>query len=295
MSAQPVTPLVSESESAGSEEVDTLGEVSSFDLRSKNIFLTYPRCSLHPAEVYQYLKKKCKKYCPKFIYVAREAHEDGEYHLHALVQCTKFLRTRSPRFFDIASHHPNAQAARDPAKALDYCMKNPLEFHKHGTFLPQKPRTPKASTEASKDAKMKCIIDSATSKAEYLSMVRKAFPFEWAVRLQQFEYSASRLFPEVPPVYVSPYEHPPIATRTQQPTVVDWLESELYSVSPFAYSVHAGVSEEQARIDLRWMSDVSRTENLGPADEASTSVGQQELERLLGPEVLGLITTGSTQ
>nr|WOF76328.1 RepA [Bothriochloa barbinodis associated virus] len=297
MSAQPVSPLVSDSEGAGMGETGEVqsSPISAFELRGRDLFLTYARCPLEPAEVLQCLQNKCKKYTPTFIYVARESHADGDFHLHALIQCIKEFRTRSAKFFDLGSHHPNVQKSRNPKKTLDYCMKNPVKFHSYGTFVSPKPRKTKPTTEASRDAKLKQIISNATSKQEYLDMVRRAFPFEWAVRLHNFEYSASRLFPEVPPEYVSPYDPPPRATVEHQPTVVNWLQEELYSVSPLAYSIHAGVSEEQARLDLQWMADVSRLQNLEPVEEASTSADQQELERLLGPEVLDLITTGNTQ
>nr|AFN80691.1 RepA [Chloris striate mosaic virus] len=290
---------VSESEGEGSgtsvQVPSRGGQVTpgekAFSLRTKHVFLTYPRCPISPEEAGQKIAEGLKNKKCNYIYISREFHADGEPHLHAFVQLEANFRTTSPKYFDLDEFHPNIQAARQPTNTLKYCMKHPESSWEFGKFL--KPKVNRSPTQsASRDKTMKQIMANATNRDEYLSMIRKSFPFEWAVRLQQFQYSANALFPDPPQSYSAPY-----ASRdmSDHPVIGEWLQQELYTVSPQALSLHAGISEEQARIDLQWMSDLTRSGALESGDEACTSADQLVPVRPPGPEVLELITTGSTQ
>ena len=119
------------------------------------------------------------------------------------------------------------------------------------------------------------ISRTATNKSDYLTMVRKTFPFEWATRLASFEYSANKLFPDIPIEYVSPFTTEDLMCHEN---INDWLQSELYNVSTSAYSlVHP---QADAISDLQWMADVTRN----PQEDggASTSVDPVERARLAG-------------
>nr|AFN80638.1 RepA [Paspalum striate mosaic virus] len=280
-----------ESPGRGGQSIDAPSS-SCFKVRARNLFLTYSKCNLTAVFVLEYISSLLKKYCPTYIYVAQEAHKDGSHHLHCIIQCTKYVRTTSAKFFDVGEFHPNVQNPRMPKKALAYCKKSPISEAEYGVFQEiKRPRKKKADAPSTKDAKMAEIIKSSTNKEDYLSMVRKAFPFEWATRLQQFQYSAESLFPSAPPPYVDPFGMP---SQDAHPVIGAWLREELYTVSPYAYSIHNGVSEEQAKLDLQWMSELSRTEVLLNEDVPSTSADQIVPVRPLGQEVLEVITTGNT-
>nr|AIY33770.1 replication-associated protein [Eragrostis minor streak virus] len=192
-----------------SQDQDTLGSSSDgsrFRISSKQLFLTYPRCDLSPKDLGLELLQLLIQNKPKYIHVTQELHKDGFPHLHALVQLEKKLFTRRQTFFDQFLHgtkfHPNIQPARDASKVLGYITKQNGEEYIFGKpTLPKKKKT----TQEGRDQRMRAIIESSTSKQEYLSMVRKEFPFDWATRLMQFEYSASSLFPEPPVEYTSPF------------------------------------------------------------------------------------------
>ncbi|AEL29995.1 RepA [Paspalum striate mosaic virus] len=279
-----------ESPGRGGQSIDAPSS-SCFKVRARNLFLTYSKCNLTAVFLLEYISSLLKKYCPTYIYVAQEAHKDGSHHLHCIIQCSKYVRTTSAKFFDIKEFHPNVQNPRMPKKALSYCKKSPISEAEYGVFQEiKRPRKKKADAPSTKDAKMAEIIKSSTNKEDYLSMVRKSFPFDWATRLQQFQFSAESLFPSTPPPYVDPFGMP---SQDTHPVIGAWLRDELYTVSPYAYSIHNGVSEEQAKLDLQWMSDLSRTEVLLNEDVPSTYVVQQEQERLLGQEVSEVITTGN--
>nr|AFN80692.1 Rep [Chloris striate mosaic virus] len=225
---------VSESEGEGSgtsvQVPSRGGQVTpgekAFSLRTKHVFLTYPRCPISPEEAGQKIAEGLKNKKCNYIYISREFHADGEPHLHAFVQLEANFRTTSPKYFDLDEFHPNIQAARQPTNTLKYCMKHPESSWEFGKFL--KPKVNRSPTQsASRDKTMKQIMANATNRDEYLSMIRKSFPFEWAVRLQQFQYSANALFPDPPQSYSAPY-----ASRdmSDHPVIGEWLQQELYTV-----------------------------------------------------------------
>jgi len=105
-----------------------------FQLKAKNLFLTYPNCGLDPSAVLDILKARFAPCRVQYIVVGQEEHKctqdpltcpvvkewgvmhkcsssDTGLHLHALVQVKDFFRTRDASFADIAGHHGNYQAA----------------------------------------------------------------------------------------------------------------------------------------------------------------------------------------
>lgn len=59
--------------------------------------------------------------------VAHELHGNGGHHYHTVVRFPNPVRTRDPRFFDVAGFHPNYRGLRGAAnvgRVLDYCRKD---------------------------------------------------------------------------------------------------------------------------------------------------------------------------
>ncbi|ADN93260.1 replication associated protein [Digitaria didactyla striate mosaic virus] len=198
----------------------------SFNVRSQHVFLTYPRCPIPPKDAGSFLKKLCKRYNIQYMYIAQELHQDGEPHLHAFLQFDKVFRTTSAKYFDFFEFHPNIQAARNPEKTLEYCQKNPADFYEDGVFVKPKASRKRKLASFTRDKKMKQIMANATSRDEYLSMIRKAFPFDWAIRLQQFEYSAKALFPEAPIQYQPQFVS---NDMSDHPVIGEWLDTEFFT------------------------------------------------------------------
>lgn len=94
----------------------------SFQLRSKNVALTYPKCPLDKQRVLDALRGKCGDNL-NAILVSSEQHADGSPHLHAYLRFDTALSTRDSRYFDIEDYHPNVQSCRSPKKWLAYCRK----------------------------------------------------------------------------------------------------------------------------------------------------------------------------
>nr|APD29091.1 Rep-associated protein [Sugarcane chlorotic streak virus]APD29096.1 Rep-associated protein [Sugarcane chlorotic streak virus] len=220
-------------EAVGSDE--STNPSRRFKHRNVNTFLTYPHCNLEPEAVGLELWSLIAPWNPAYILVSRETHEDGDWHLHALAQSVKPVYTSNQRFFDISGFHPNIQSAKSSDKVREYILKNPVNTWEKGTFIPRKKTFLGASTEPkqpkpSKDDIVRDIIEHSTSKQEYLSMLQKALPYEWATKLQYFEYSANKLFPETHEIYTSP--HPPSQPDLLNMTSIeDWLNTNLYQNS----------------------------------------------------------------
>nr|AHM88378.1 replication associated protein [Sugarcane streak Reunion virus] len=203
-----------------------------FKHRNANTFLTYSRCNLDPEAVGLHLWELIGHWNPAYILVSREAHADGEWHLHALAQSVKPVHTTNQGFFDIEGFHPNIQSAKSANKVREYILKNPVCQWEKGTFIPRKQSFVTSSSESknskpSKDDIVRDIIEHSTSREEYLSMLQKALPYEWATKLQYLEYSASKLFPDTVEEYTNP--HPPTTPLLREPTTIDnWVQSNLF-------------------------------------------------------------------
>ena len=250
----------------------------SFNHRTANTFLTYSRCDLTPEHIGEHIWEILRPWTPEYVLVASELHQDGGLHLHALAQTERNVRTTNSRFFDIGEFHPNVQSAKSCNKVREYILKDPVIKFEKGSFQPRKSifyGTAEKQSKTSRDDIMKDIIEHATSKHEYLSMVRKAFPYDWATKLQYFEYSANSLFPVEAETYTNP--HPPSEPSLLcEESIKDWMQNDLFQVSPSAYMLYTPTcySLDEAISDLQWMDNTSR-QLMAQESAASTSSGQQ--------------------
>nr|AIY32802.1 RepA [Chickpea chlorotic dwarf virus] len=255
-----------------------------FRFQSKYVFLTYPKCSSQRDDLFQFLWEKLTPFLIFFLGVATELHQDGTTHYHALIQLDKKPHIRDPSFFDFEGNHPNIQPARNSKQVLDYISKDG-DIKTRGDF-----RDHKVSPSKS-DARWRTIIQTATSKEEYLDMIKEEFPHEWATKLQWLEYSANKLFPPQPEIYVSPFTESDLRCHED---LASWRDTHLYHVSIDAYTFIHPVSYQQAQSDLEWMADVTRSrEGLGSDTPVSTSADQFVPVRQPGLEVSDDTTTGT--
>nr|AMN14234.1 Rep A [Chickpea chlorotic dwarf virus] len=254
-----------------------------FRFQSKYVFLTYPKCSSQRDDLFEFLWEKLTPFLIFFLGVATELHQDGTTHYHALVQLNKKPCIRDPSFFDFEGNHPNIQPARNSKQVLEYISKDG-DIKTRGDF-----RHHKVSPRKS-DARWRTIIQTATSKEEYLDMIKEEFPHEWATKLQWLEYSANKLFPPQPEAYVSPFNESDLRCHED---LAQWRDTHLYQVSIDAYTLVHPVSYQQAKSDLEWMADLTRNrEGLELESPASTSADQLVPERPPGLEASDDTTTG---
>nr|AIY32750.1 RepA [Chickpea chlorotic dwarf virus] len=254
-----------------------------FRFQSKYVFLTYPKRSSQRDDLFQFLWEKLTPFLIFFLGVATELHQDGTTHYHALVQLDKKPCIRDPSFFDFEGNHPNIQPARNSKQVLEYISKDG-DIKTRGDF-----RDHKVSPRKS-DARWRTIIQTATSKEEYLDMIKEEFPHEWATKLQWLEYSANKLFPPQPEAYVSPFTESDLRCHED---LAQWRDTHLYQVSIDAYTLVHPVSYQQAQSDLEWMADLTRTrEGLELESPASTLRTNSYRKDNLGLEASDDTTTG---
>jgi len=99
-----------------------------FRFNARSAFLTYPRSgNITPAELGQFLLSLKPT---KYVHVAREIHQDGGYHLHALVQWVEKFHTRTERAFDFQGRHPNIVSPRDLPATVRYITKDVTDENK---------------------------------------------------------------------------------------------------------------------------------------------------------------------
>nr|QNG62400.1 putative Rep [Tomato apical leaf curl virus] len=169
---------------------------NTFRLQGKSIFLTYPKCPLIPLFVIDYLFHLLNDFKITYARVCQETHQDGELHLHCLVQLDEKFSTRNPRFFDItdpnreSTYHPNAQIPRRDADVADYIAKGGV-FEERGLL-----RASRRSPKKSRDTIWGKIIDESTNAEEFLGRCQREQPYTYATQLRNLEYMANKKWPK---------------------------------------------------------------------------------------------------
>lgn len=91
-----------------------------FRLNGKAFFLTYPQCNLAPEELGNHLNSLG---LTTYLLVAREKHQDGTDHLHALAIYLDKKNISNCTYFDTRGFHPNVQTCRDRKAVKTYITK----------------------------------------------------------------------------------------------------------------------------------------------------------------------------
>nr|AEA08442.1 truncated replication-associated protein [Sweet potato leaf curl virus] len=178
-----------------------------FKIQAKNYFITYPRCSLSKEDCLSQLLNIQTPTNKKYIHIAKELHEDGEPHLHVLMQFEgKFVCTNS-RFFDLVSptrsnhFHPNIQGAKSSSDVKSYVDKDGDtltwgEFQVDG-------RSAKGGQQTANDAAAEAL--NADSKEAALQIIREKLPEKYLFQFHNLISNLDRIFSPPPSVYSSPF------------------------------------------------------------------------------------------
>lgn len=110
-----------------------------FRLRTKKVFLTYPKYAAEQPEL-EVVKARLLELCGQHGVpedcvgglVARELHQDGTWHIHAVLDYELQTAINQPRAFDLGDRHPNVQAVRSFSAVLRYASKDG-EYLRWGT------------------------------------------------------------------------------------------------------------------------------------------------------------------
>lgn len=161
-----------------------------FQLNSKNLFLTYPRC---PASIDDLLQHLVTLLPGANIVVAAEPHADGSPHVHSLICCLTPFRTRNERFFDYLTYHPNVQGCRNLSDVYTYVTKGG-NFITHGSFDFELKRC------------WRDVLTCATAE-EAVSLVKETYPRDWVLNKERIEYFVRTSFTTPIPLYAPNPEH----------------------------------------------------------------------------------------
>ncbi|XP_028087439.1 uncharacterized protein LOC114288149 [Camellia sinensis] len=147
-----------------------------FRVQNNNIFLTYPRCFVPKERLLEKIRELFNNRPPNYVRVAHKLHEDGEPHLHALVQFPNHFQTQDEWFFNVTHDrtnrhfHLNIQGANNHQAVLEYISKYG-DYTEWGEFRER-------GHCANQNNKENIYRDSlaAGSKDEALAMVRNGDP-----------------------------------------------------------------------------------------------------------------------
>ncbi|UVN12567.1 replication initiation protein [Begomovirus hortuscrotoni] len=178
-----------------------------FLINSKNYFLTYPKCSLTKEEALSQLQNLQTPTNKKFIKICRELHENGEPHLHVLIQFEGKFQCKNQRFFDLVSptrsahFHPNIQGAKSSSDVKSYIDKDGDtldwgEFQIDG-------RSARGGQQSANDAYATAL--NAGSKSEALRVIKELAPKDFVLQFHNLNANLDRIFQEPPAPYVSPF------------------------------------------------------------------------------------------
>ncbi|ACZ56372.1 replication-associated protein [Tomato leaf curl Sudan virus -[Wad Madani]] len=178
-----------------------------FKINAKNYFLTYPQCSLSLSEALSQLQNLETPVNKLYIKICRELHENGEPHLHALVQFEGKYQCKNNRFFDLVSpsrsthFHPNIQGAKSSSDVKSYIDKDGDtidwgEFQIDG-------RSARGGQQSANDAYAAAL--NAGSKSEALRIIKELAPKDYILQFHNLNCNLDRIFQEPPAPYISPF------------------------------------------------------------------------------------------
>ncbi|ABM60793.1 replication protein [Boerhavia yellow spot virus] len=179
-----------------------------FRLQAKNIFLTYPKCSLTKEAALQQIRSLQLPSNKKYIKICRELHENGEPHLHVLLQLEGKVQITNQRQFDLVSptrsahFHPNIQGAKSSSDVKSYIDKDgdTLEW---GEFQVDG-RSARGGQQTSNDSYAKAL--NASGVQEALQVLKEEQPRDFVKDYHNLKSNLERIFAKAPQPWVPPFE-----------------------------------------------------------------------------------------
>nr|UUV61375.1 C1 [Tomato mottle leaf curl virus] len=204
-----------------------------FRIHSKNYFLTYPKCSLTKEEALSQLLGLRTPVNKLFVRVARELHEDGEPHLHVLIQFEGKFQCTNERLFDLVSttrsahFHPNIQGAKSSSDVKSYVEKDG-DFIDHGVFQIDG-RSARGGQQSANDTYAKVL--NAGSVMEALNILREEQPKDFVLQHHNIRSNLQRIFQEAPEPWVPPF---PLSSFTEVPEEMQEWADDYFGRDPAA-------------------------------------------------------------
>nr|AHW57433.1 Rep [Jatropha mosaic virus] len=198
--------------------------VQRFRVQSKNYFLTYPRCSLTKEEALSQLENLVTPVNKKFIKICRELHENGEPHLHVLIQFEGKYQCTNNRFFDLVSptrsthFHPNIQGAKSSSDVKSYIDKDG-DTVEWGEFQIDG-RSARGGCQSANDTYAKAL--NASSAEEALQIIKEEQPKDFILQNHNIRSNLERIFAKAPEPWVPLF---PLSSFTNVPDEMkEWAD-----------------------------------------------------------------------
>jgi len=176
-------------------------------------FLTYPQCTLEREQLrdfFQDIEAGCK------YLIARELHDDGNPHLHALVVFGRRRRFTDSACFDVGGFHPNIQRCRSVGHVYAYISKDDDNVLANFT----------AEEGISGETGWGSIVESCLTRGEFLEAVRARFPRDYVLSLErllafcEWRYGRDE----------TSYSGRTRESFVEPPTLIDWVLTNLTQV-----------------------------------------------------------------
>jgi len=156
--------------------------------------------------------------------LGEEVHQDDGRHIHCVFVFRLKVDSRDPRLFDVNcgnptctnDHHPNIRPIR----------RGKANYDKAVEYVTKEDPTPLTNVEPR--LTWSEIVEQATCEADYLTMVRKHYPRDFALSLTRLKESARYLFPTGDPntilenTYRYPLQEMPSAWATIAARLPEW-------------------------------------------------------------------------
>nr|QFR36394.1 AC1 [Sweet potato leaf curl Hubei virus] len=197
-----------------------------FRINAKNYFLTYPQCSLSKEEALQQIQNIQTPVNKKFIKICRELHEDGNPHLHVLLQFEGRFQCKNNRFFDLVSptrsahFHPNIQGAKSSSDVKSYIDKDGDTIEWGESQIDG--RSARGGQQSANDAYAAAL--NAGSKSEALRIIRELAPRDFTLQFHNLSANYERIFAPPPETYVHPF---PSSSFVLPRVLLDWANNNV--------------------------------------------------------------------
>nr|ABA26603.1 Rep [Cabbage leaf curl Jamaica virus] len=196
----------------------------SFSVKAKNYFLTYPRCSLSKEEALSQLQKINTPVNKKFIKICRELHENGEPHIHVLIQFEGKYNCTNNRFFDLVSpsrsahFHPNIQGAKSSSDVKSYIDKDG-DTVEWGVFQIDG-RSARGGQQTANDAAAEAL--NSGTKEEAMKIIKEKLPEKFLFQYHNLSSNLDRIFSKAPDPWSPPF---PLSSFTNVPDEMqEWAD-----------------------------------------------------------------------
>lgn len=153
-----------------------------FRLSAKNLFLTYPQCTIPKDNALALITSKVRQWNPTYILVGLEQHADGRPHLHMLVKLSTKADIRNAALLDLDGCHGNYQGVRSLASTMAYVKKG-------GDYVEWGDAVADPNILGWGD-----IIASATNTLEFTELCIQHRPRDAVLSLERIQYFANHYY-----------------------------------------------------------------------------------------------------